>query len=411
MSPHQMSSAKKSKQGRVLGINSKVGRDINRALMLNAIRQHQPISRAKISELTNLNKSTVSSIVASLLEEDLLVESLDRNGGVGRNPLNLSIKNGKHFVGAISLDAPSSKLAIVDIDGTIKARKDIRTSAVSPEVLVKECIAGLNTLRSKLGPHRFHGIGASVAGIVDSAQSRVVYAANLGWSNVALGNIIRDQVPDIELVSVENDAKASALAELLLGKHTLTSTNLVYLLLTAGIGAGIAVGGRILSGNTHAAGEVGHMTVVDGGEPCACGNSGCWELYASDRAPVRWYANAKKVSSKDQAEYLLSDVIGAARAGDADAREALRLWAQHIGVGIGDMICILDPEVVIVGGSIQQAWDMVSNEVNEAARGRGAFARQRTARILSTSLCDDPPLLGAAALSIRKIFADFRIAL
>lgn len=406
-----MISLKKSKQGRVLGINSKVGRDINRAVMLNAIRQHQPISRAKISALTNLNKSTVSSIVASLLEEDLLVESIDRNGGVGRNPLNLSIKNGKHFVGAISFDAPSSRLAIVDIDGTIKARKDIRTSTGTPEVVVAECITGLNALRSKLGPHRFHGIGASVAGIVDSAQSRVVYAANLGWSNINLGNIIRDQVPDIELVSVENDAKASALAELLLGKHTLSSTNLVYLLLTSGIGAGIAVGGRILSGNSHAAGEVGHMTVVDGGEPCACGNAGCWELYASDRAPVRWFANAKNASPNDRARYKLSDVIDTARAGDEDARGALRLWAQHIGVGIGDMICILDPEVVIVGGSITQIWDMVSDDVNAAARGRGAFARQRTATILPTSLRDDPPLLGAAALSIRKIFADFRIAL
>jgi predicted NBD/HSP70 family sugar kinase len=393
----------------MLGINSKVGRDINRAVMLNAIRQHQPISRAKISELTNLNKSTVSSIVASLLEEDLLVESIDRNGGVGRNPVNLSIKHGRHFVGAISFDAPCSKLAIVDIDGTIKARKDIRTSAGSPEALVAECIKGLNALRAKLGPHRFHGIGASVAGIVDSAQSRVVYAANLGWSNVNLGNIIRDQVPEIEIVSVENDAKASALAELLLGKHILSSTNLVYLLLTSGIGAGIAVGGRILSGNTHAAGEVGHMTLVDGGEPCSCGNSGCWELYASDRAPVRWFAGAKHASSNET--YQLSDVIEAARAGDADAHGALHLWAQHIGVGIGDMICILDPEVVIVGGSIAQVWDLVSNDVNEAARGRGAFARQRTATILSTSLLDDPPLLGAAALSIRKIFADFRIAL
>jgi predicted NBD/HSP70 family sugar kinase len=406
-----MKSQKRTRHGHVTSINSKVGRDINRSVILNAIRQQQPISRAQISELTNLNKSTVSSIVASLLEEDLLVEILDHNGEVGRSPLNLSIKQGKHLVGAISFDAPCTRVAVVDINGTIMARDEIRTETISSDRLVSECIARLDSLRSKLAPHHFRGIGASVAGIVDSAQSKVVYSANLGWNQLDLGAAIREQVPTIEMVSVENDAKACALAELLLGKHKLSSTNLVFVLLGAGIGAGIAVGGRILTGNTHAAGEVGHMTVVDGGEPCSCGNSGCWELYASERAPVRWFAEAKHASPGASMPSTLSEVVAAARAGDNDAVKVMHLWAQHIGVGIGDMISILDPEVVIVGGSITQAWDIVRDDVNEAARGRGAFARQRTASILSTSLTDYPPLLGAAALSIRKIFTDFRIAI
>jgi glucokinase len=97
--------------------------------------------------------------------------------------------------------------------------------------------------------------------------------------------------------------------------------------------------------------------------------------------------------------------------GDADALNAVRLWAQHIGVGIGDMIAILDPEVVIVGGSITQVWDLAHEDIKEAAHGRGRFARQRATTILPTSLPDSPALLGAAALSIRRIFADFSISL
>lgn len=394
-----------------MSINSKVGRNINRAIILNAIREKQPISRARISEMTRLNKSTVSSIVGSLIEEDLIAEDLDRNREVGRNPINLRVKRGKHFVGAISFDAPITRVAVVDIDGTIKARDEIGTNAASPESLVSQCVARLNALRSTLGPNRFHGIGASVAGIVDSAQSQVIYAANLGWNRVDLGAVLRQQLPDVEVVSVENDAKASALAEVLLGKHRLASTNLVFLFLGPGIGAGIIVDGRILSGSSHAAGEVGHMTVVDGGEQCPCGNQGCWQLYASERAPVRWFADAKRSSPNSQVPSTLSDVVGAARMGDEDARKALRLWAQHIGVGIGDMIDILDPEVVIVGGSITQIWDLVNEEINDAAHGRGTFARQRTTTILPTSLPDNPPLLGAAALSIRRIFANFNISL
>lgn len=403
--------SKRHRHEGITRINSKVGRDINRSIILNTVRRRQLISRAEISEITKLNKSTVSSIVASLLEEDLLLESPDRGGGIGRNRVNLSIMQGKHFVGAIAFDAPCTRVALVDINGTLKAREEIWTKIVSPENLVAQCIGRLNVLRSTIGPHHFHGIGASVAGIVDSSQSKVIYAANLGWNNVDLPAMIREQCPDIESVRVENDAKAAAMAELLLGTHNLVASNLVYLLLGAGIGAGIAVNGRILSGHAHAAGEVGHMTVVDGGEPCQCGNAGCWELYASERAPVKWFTESKRPPSTPPTPCTLSDVVDAARAGDADAIKALRLWAQHIGVGIGDITSILDPEVVIVGGSITSIWELVRDDINVAAHGRGKFTTQRTAAVLPTSLTDNPSLVGAAALSIQRIFADFNMSL
>ena len=401
---------KRPKHERITRINSKVGRDINRSIILNTVRRHQPISRAELAEITRLNKSTVSSIVASLIAEDLLTESPDLGGGVGRIPVNLSVKHGMHFVGAMSLDAPRSLVAIVDIDGTVRARDEILTNASSPDRLVSQCVARLRDLRATLGPHRFHGVGASVAGIVDTLQSQVVYAANLGWSDVHLGTMIHAQLPEAETVSVENDAKAAALAELLFGRHNASTTNLVFLWLGAGIGAGITVNGRVLSGNTHAAGEVGHMTVVEGGAPCPCGNQGCWELYASERAPVQWYAAATP-SDASGPPLSISAVFDAARAGDTHAREALRRWGQHIGVGIGDMISILDPEAVVVGGSITQVWPLVESHIVEAARGRGTFSRQRTTTILPTSLPDNPPLLGAAALCIRKVFADYSMSL
>jgi predicted NBD/HSP70 family sugar kinase len=403
--------SKRHRHEGITRINSKVARDINRSIILSTVRRRQPISRAEIAEITRLNKSTVSSIVAGLVDEDLLLESPDHGGGIGRNPVNLTIKQGKHFVGATSFDAPCARVAIVDINGTLKARDEIWTKVVAPESLVEQCIARLNALRSTIGPHQFHGIGASVAGIVDSSQSQVIYAANLGWNNVDLSGLIRAQAPDVDAISVENDAKAAALAELLLGTHPLSSANMVFLLLGAGIGAGIAVNGRILSGNAHAAGEVGHMTVIDGGEPCWCGNAGCWELYASERAPIKWYAEAKGSQPDFADPTALSVVVDAARAGDTDALNALRLWAKHIGVGIGDIISILDPEVVIVGGPITQIWDLVSEEIHESARGSGKFARQRTTTVLPTSLPDHPPLLGAAALTIQRIFADFNISM
>ena len=403
--------SQKHKHERITRINSRVGRDINRSIILNSVRQHQPVSRTRLSDITRLNKSTVSSIVSTLLDENLLEESPDRGQSIGRNPLNLSIKQGQHYVGAIFFDAPCTRVAIVDIDGTIKARDEIWTNATTPEALVSQAIDRLNVLRSRLGAHRFRGIGASVAGIVDSTQMQVLYSVNLHWEHVNLGNIIHEKIPGLEMVSVENDAKASALAELLLGSHRFSSANLVFLSLGLGIGAGVVVHGRILSGSTHAAGEIGHMTIVDGGEPCHCGSTGCWELYASERAPVRAFIDMKKSAVDQQTPPSLSDLFQAARTGDEDSRTVLRQWAQHIGVGIGNMISLFDPDVVIVGGQITHVWDIVSQDISDAAHGPGVFARQRKATILPTSLSDNPPLLGAAALSIRRIFKDFSISL
>ncbi len=403
---------KKTRHGNILSINAKVARNINRAIILNSIRERQPISRAKISDLTKLNKSTVSSIVASLIAEDLIIEEPDHSPrGIGRSPINLRVKRGKHYVGAIYFDSSKTELAVIDMDGTIISSAEIKTEIGNPSEFVSLCIKKLNVMRGQFHPHHFRGIGVTVAGIVDAAQSKVVYAPNLGWQDLDLGQVVRDYAPAIEMVTVENDAKASALAELLLGTHKVNPTNVVFLSVGAGIGAGIVVDNHILSGGSHAAGEFGHMTIVEGGERCTCGNQGCWEVYASDRATIRRYAAEKKLSQEQTANTSLESIIGLAAHGDDVAKEALTKSAQYIGLGIANIIRSFDPEVIIIGGTIIQAWELIYPEIMETVNKRGFFGKQRNTAILPTSLTGNPPLLGAAALSIRKIFTDYRIAL
>ncbi len=406
-----MTLAKKARHGNILSINAKVARNINRAIILNSIRERQPISRAKISELTKLNKSTVSSIVASLIAEDLIIEEPDHNRGVGRNPINLRVKRGKHYVGAIYFDSTKTELAVIDMDGTIISSTEIKTEMGNPSGFVSLCIEKLNAMRGQFHPHHFRGIGVTVAGIVDAAQSKVVYAPNLGWQDLDLGQVVRQHAPNIEMVTVENDAKASALAELLLGTHRVNPNNVVFLSVGAGIGAGIVVDNHILSGGSHAAGEFGHMTIVEGGEQCTCGNQGCWEVYASDRATIRRYAAGKNLHQDQSANISLANIIEFAKHGDTVAREALTKSAQYIGLGIANIIRSFDPEVIIIGGTITQAWNVIYPEIMETVNKRGFFGKQRNTAILPTSLTANPPLLGAAALSIRKIFTDYRIAL
>ena len=401
----------KKRYDQIRSINPKTGRNINRAIILNAIREKQPISRTRISEITELNKSTVSNIVTTLLKEDLVKEEVARNSEIGRNPLALSIRRGKNYVGAINIDSNRATLAIVDIDGSVEEKLTIDTDAKNPAVFIGRCLDELKKMHARSHPKVLRGIGISVAGIVDSTHSKVLYSSNLGWRDLNVGSIVQEHSPDIELITVENDAKASALAELIMGKHGMAASNSIFLSIGPGIGAGIVVDNHILSGSSHAAGEYGHMTLIEGGIQCSCGNKGCWEMYASDRATIDHYLALKAMGKSSETKISVDDLIDAAINGKTEALEALRRTAKYIGLGIAIIIRTIDPQDIIIGGSITRAWDIIQPVILETVDRRGFFGQDRKAIIHPTSLTDNPPLLGAAALSIRKMFTDYRIVL
>jgi N-acetylglucosamine repressor len=405
-----MKSNRKPVHAQVTTFNSKVVRNLNRSVILNLIREAGPISRVKIAELTNLNKSTVSNIVASLLDEQLLREEVGKGGSVGRNPINLHLRTGNHVFGAIYFDSVTTKVAIVDIDGTIKQSFDLETEAAMPERFVRLCLDKLDALRRKFLFPRFTGIGVSVAGIIDSALSKVVFAPNLGWDDLDLAKIIRDCCPDVGIIALENDAKASAVAELWFGKHNLNLSSFVFLLVDRGIGAGIVVDKRVLYGESHAAGEFGHMTLIEGGDPCSCGNAGCWEVYASDRATVQRYISAKQIDPARLPRITMDDIIEQSKDHDEIPRKVLVESAYYIGLGVANIIKSVDPEAIIIGGKITQAWHIIYPEIMETLKKRAFFGKPRETSILPASL-PTPPLLGAAALAIRKFFTDYRVTL
>lgn len=404
-----MIATKKPRQEHVISFNSRVIRNINRAVILNFIRERQPISRAEIARLSKLNKSTVSSIVAGLLQEELIVEELARISSVGRSPINIRLRTGKHLVGAISFDSALTRAAIVDIDGTLRHTTDITTRETTPRAFVARCVNDLNALRKHHHLGQFEGIGITVAGIVDPNRARVVFAPNLGWKDVDLLPMVREHCPEVENVAVENDAKASALAELWFGHHDINLSNFVFLSVGRGIGSGIVIDKKVLNGVSHFAGEFGHMTLIENGEPCSCGNLGCWEAYASDRATVRRFAMANGMNGAQMEGITLESVIAAAKGGDSTAKEELLRTGRYLGQGIANIIKSVDPEAIVIGGPITRAWNLLAPQIMEEVLRRGFFGQLGHTNILPTSLAGQPALLGAATLSIRKFFTDVRV--
>ncbi|HAL56388.1 MAG TPA: hypothetical protein DCP63_07930 [Bacteroidetes bacterium] len=392
-----------------LKINHRVVRNINRSLILNVIREKQPISRSEIAGVTKLNKSTVSSIVEALVAEELVTEHTNVTKKVGRNPINLQLTQEKHLVGAIYFDSAKTSIALVDIDGSIKREKAIPPPTKWTNDFVIRCLKEVQLLVREVPQAKIKGIGVSVAGVVDSMNSRVLFAPNLGWEDFDLGALIKSEWPTVGQITIENDARASALAELWFGKHSIGLSSFVFLSIGRGIGTGIVVDRRILNGTTHAAGEFGHSTLIDNGEPCSCGNRGCWEAYASDRATVSRYRTASKRPIDSQYELTIEEVVALGQSGDAAARDALRQTGHYLGVGVENIIRGVDPEAIIVGGAITKAWDVVYPEIIESINRHTYFWKHHKVSILPTSLTVNAALLGAAALPIRRIFSDFKV--
>jgi len=394
-----------------IGGNAKVVRSINRSMILNIIRSKQPISRIKIARITHLNKSTVSSIVADLLDEELIIEQKTSDPNVGRNPLDLSLKLGKYFIGAIAIDAALTRFAVTDIDGSVLGTSSIDSEPDNPEVFLKQCCKQLDILCKKHNLKKLEGLGVSIAGIVDSKNLIVNFAPNLGWVGFNIGKVIKRLWPKVKILAVGNDAKCSALAELWFGSYKVNLSNFVFLQVGPGIGSGIVVENKILDGEFHAAGEVGHMTLYEGGEPCICGNNGCWEKYASDRATVKRYLVKKNGSIKHSSNLKIDDIIKEANDKDQIAGEVLKQTGYFLGLGISNIIKIIDPQVIIIGGRIIQGWDIIYPEIDQVVKKMTFYGKRKTISILPSSLPVRPRLLGAATLAIKVVFQDYKITI
>ncbi|WP_157180755.1 ROK family glucokinase [Actinopolymorpha alba] len=310
----------------------------------------------------------------------------------------------------IGVDVGGTKTAagVVDEHGAIIRDARRETPATSPS----EIIAAIGDLVEELrGDHEVEAIGVGAAGFVDAKRSTVLFAPNLAWREEPLRAEI-EKLTGLSTV-VENDANAAAWAEFQFGAaHDVD--DMILLTVGTGLGGGLVLAGELYRGAFGVGGEVGHLRAVPNGHLCGCGNKGCWEQYASGSALVR-EAREFARSSPPQASCLLELAGGradriegpmvtkAAADGDGPSRELLEDLGRWLGEGIATLAAVLDPAVVVVGGGVSEAGDLLLDPA------RKAFARQLTARghrpvleIRRAMLGNEAGIIGAADLARRR---------
>jgi len=374
--------------------SSETARDINRRIVLNLIRSRQPISRADLARSSGLQRSTVSAIVDQLIKEGWVVEGLMGRLPRGRRPIYLRL-NPKRAIIGIDIRPTRTIIATADINAHFDSQEVMATPA-SPGKAVKQLATRLQHLiRSRPGIS-FDGIGISLPGRIDLKSQKLCFAPNLHWAAFDIKTpLARATGLEVEL---ENAANACALAEAWFGPNDSTR-DLVVVTVSEGIGTGLFMNGQLIRGPEGMTGEFGHMTLEVGGPLCGCGNRGCWEMMASNRAAVRYYSQSGETS--DGPSYL--DLLALAEQGDVKAIKALETQALHIGRGLRLLAAGLAPVAIVIVGEVTRAWNRLGPAIKmevSSAPLPGAMPRIQPAHDGETAR-----LRGTVALVLQKHFA------
>jgi predicted NBD/HSP70 family sugar kinase/biotin operon repressor len=374
-------------------------RESNRDKVIRALQLLGVASRADIARSTGLSRSTVSSIVADLQHGGLVVDR--ENGGreaagSGRPPALIGLDASAGLAVGIDFGKRHLAVALADLSHEILAEEwVVMADDYAAEEGMVQAAGLIARLLDEAGGdrRRILGVGMGIPGPVH--ESGIVGSSAIlpGWTGTSPAERMAEL---LELpVRAGNDANLGALAEYTWGAGR-GSTSVVYLKLATGIGAGIVIDGRLFEGAGGTAGEIGHTTVAETGDICRCGNRGCLETYAGA------VAIAGLLSRSFGQELGAQQALDRALDGDPGCQRALADAGRHIGVAVANLCNLVNPERIVVGGSMGRAGDLLLDPLTESVRLRAIPSAAEDVRIVPGELGERAELLGAVALVLQE---------
>jgi predicted NBD/HSP70 family sugar kinase/biotin operon repressor len=375
-------------------------RELNRLRVVETLRERGTASRADIARHTGLSRSTVSSLVADLQAHGLVIEHPDSETlpsmPTGRPPTLLSLDRSLGAVLGIDFGHDRVFAAVSDLSRTILAETvrdaDVDNRAEEALDLGADLVADL---LEEVGLHRSDviGVGVALSGPIDHQRGAVHDTAILpGWAGLEVAAEMSRRLDGLP-VHLDNDANLGALAEVTLGAGR-EARNALYVMISSGIGAGLIIDGRPYRGNRGMAGEIGHVLVDETGPICRCGNRGCLETYVSGPAL------AELLRSSRGGDLTVTEIVRLAHQGDAGCSRAIADAGRVLGRVVAAICNIFNPEMVVVGGDLGEAGDLLLDPMREAV-GRYAIAPAAAdAKVVAGELGERAQVLGALALAI-----------
>jgi predicted NBD/HSP70 family sugar kinase/biotin operon repressor len=374
-------------------------RERNRRELLDALRRRGSASRAELARLTGLSRSTVSTLVSDLQASGLVVERehAQRPPQQGRPPTLLTLDRSAGLILGIDFGHEQVHVAIADLSRTILAERvealdvdhDAGEALAAAVALTEDAVAA-----ASLDAGRILCAGVGLSGPINRATG-MVHAGKIlpGWDGIRPVAALSQRL-DVP-VHLDNDANLGALAEVTLGAGV-GARDAVYLMVSGGIGAGLILGGELYRGTGGTAGELGHVLVDEAGPICRCGNRGCLETYAGGPAIV------ELLRPSHGADLTLARVIALAAGGDSGARRAIADAGRVLGRSVAAIVNAFNPELIVVGGSVGAAGDVLLDPLREAVHRYAIPSAAEDVRIARGVLGDRAEVLGALELAARQ---------
>ncbi|MBV9790040.1 MAG: ROK family transcriptional regulator [Chloroflexi bacterium] len=377
----------------------------NRERLLRQLYFDAPISRLDLSQRLGLSPATVTHAVAEFLQDGLIVESgvEESEGGRPRTLLRINADYGY----LIGVDVGETDIQLEIFDLTLRKLELIRhpvgSSAALPEHVVQQISDGIAELIERAGikPEQLLGIGVGMPGIVDVSSGVSVFAPNWGWRQIPFLDLLAAQVS--APIYLDNGAKAMSQAEQWFGAGQ-GIEDMAVLLIGTGVGSSIIVDGRLHRGATNSSGEWGHTSIEARGRMCRCGSRGCLEAYIG--APgiiqrLREHAPESPLLRHEQQTAIIADLFHAAQAGDAAAQQVLGETIEYLGIGIANLINLLNPQRILLGGWVGMHFDPpLLARVSEIVAQYTLMQPFRAAQIGVCQLGQEAVCMGAATLAL-----------
>jgi glucokinase len=313
----------------------------------------------------------------------------------------------------IGVDLGGTKIytALAGDDGRILAELKIPTGAEKGlQDVVDGIVDSVERVQKNAAavPGAVSTLALGAPGPLDTKRGIIHYAPNLRWRNVPIRQILEERIGIPVLL--DNDANLAALGEHVFGAGR-GVTNMVYITVSTGVGGGLILGGKLYRGFTDGAGEIGHMTILPYGPLCSCGNRGCLEAVASGTAIAR---EARELVARGAGQVILAAAEGnpgkinaavvasAALGGDSEAVSIITGAAGSLGIGIANILNLLNPSLVVLGGGVMETGELIWEEVKKEVRNRALEAARDVARLVPAELGGRAGVMGAIALALDR---------
>jgi glucokinase-like ROK family protein len=377
-----------------------------------------PLSRIQLAHKTNLSSTTITNLVAELIEQGIVSE--DKNPReeelrpVGRPRIGLRLIPNARYVIGVHIGVGLYRLALMNLRAEMTHSKFVNFSINTPPLDVLGQISqDMQELLADSGVERrlILGVGVGASGLVDTINGVNILSPNLDWHHIPIRDILQSQV-GLPVV-VENNVRAMALGEAYFGSGR-EAQSLAFVYGRTGVGAGLVVDHQIFRGSSTGAGEIGHMILApENGDLCRCGNRGCLETLVSESVVLRQARRAAQTNPGSILAALMSqatenppieNVFQAARQGDPAAVEIMEGVGHYLGIALANLVNIFNPELILLGGMFAQGEDLILPVAAQTLRQTAFAGLGEKVRLATTGFGWRAGVTGAAALALLTFF-------